>query len=204
MTSEDHTRSRTAALLQQLRALDLEEETVTRRLAGRRAVGTRALIEEAGGVKAAAALLGLDPRTVSRRTRLDDVAMVIYRNTAGVDVDGRPYGETGRGGDVQREADARWWRVDPKQRPKIKLLVVVFRGEVTRIWRVRPEQPWNPKPDDPRYVEVPVEDTPLTAEEVAQHYPDLGLNLGDERPMRQGLIREDLPLSRPDELEGPS
>ncbi|MGW0844204.1 hypothetical protein ACWD26_29515 [Streptomyces sp. NPDC002787] len=202
MIAKHDTDSRIAVPLAELRELDLEEESNGRQLARRRARATRALIEGAGGVKAAAAILGLDPRTVSRRTRLDDIAIVIYRNTAGVDVDGRPYGETGQSGAVQREADARWWRVDPKQRPKVKLLVVVFRGEVTRIWRVQPDKPWTPKPGDPHYVEIPVETTPLTAEEVAHHYPELGLNLGDSRPMRQGLIREDLPLSRPDEPKG--
>ena len=187
-------------LLQQLRALDVQEEVLTRR----RARVTRSLVDEAGGVKAAAALLGQDPRTVSRRTRLDDVAMVVYRNTAG-----RADGDGGHNGDVEqedrrvhREADARWWRVDQQQRAKIKLLVVVSRGEVRRIWRVLSDRPWHPKDDGSAYVEVPVEDTPLTADEVRMHYPDLGLNLGDPRPMRQGLIREYLPLDSPNDREG--
>lgn len=179
-------------LLQNLRALDVQEEAIARR----RAKLTRAVVEEAGGVKAAAALLELDPRTVSRRTRLKDFAMVVYRNATGrVDDDGRPFGETDGAGDgVQRTADAQWWRVDQQQRPKIKLLVVVFRGEVRRIWRVLPDRPWPSKGDGSTFVEVPVEDVPLTHEEVREHYPDLGLNLGDKRAMRQGLIREYLAL----------
>ncbi|MFF1733708.1 hypothetical protein [Streptomyces sp. NPDC058247] len=178
-------------LRQRLRALDVQEEDIARK----RAELTRALVDAAGGLNPAAELLKLDPRTVSKRTRLDDIAMVVYRRGAElVDDDGRLYGETSHGDAAQRTADAQWWRVDKKQRPKVRLLVVVFRGEVRRIWRVLPDGQWRPKGDGSTFVEVPVEDQPLTAAEVREHYPRLGLNLGGARPMRQGLIREYLPV----------
>jgi hypothetical protein len=43
-------------------------------------------------------------------------------------------------------------------------------------------------------VALPLGERPLTAQEVAERYPNLGLSLEDERPMRQGLLREYIPI----------
>jgi hypothetical protein len=178
-------------LHRRLLELDEREEDLRRE----RAAVMRAFVRVAGGVTEAAGLLELDPRAVVQLQRLDGLAMVIYRGAgtgSPVDADGRVYGETGQGRAVQRLADGRWWRVAKASQARIRLLIVVDRARVTRIWPVKDGGRWEPG-DGGKYA-LPLGDKPLTAAEVAERYPDLGVTLGDERPMRQGLLREYIPI----------
>ncbi|MFF2078366.1 hypothetical protein ACFVXG_26870 [Kitasatospora sp. NPDC058162] len=127
-------------LEERLRALDREEEDLGRQ----RALTLRAYVQAAGGTNEAVRRLGMDPRTLVRLQRLDELAMVVYRGTGiGYDEDGRPYGELGdEDPSAQQVADSRWWRVAKATRPRIKALVVVTAGTVTRIWQVQPGAPW--------------------------------------------------------------
>jgi hypothetical protein len=176
-------------LHQQLTELDRAEED----LHHRRAQALRAFVKEAGGITEAAALLDTDPRVLVQRQRLGDLAMVIYRGAVtGTDDDGRTYGETGLGDAAQRLADGRWWRVAKASRSKIRLLVVVDRGHVRRIWPVEEGGAW--KEDSDGKVALPLASQPLTAEQVAERYPALGVNLGDHRPMQRGKLREYVPI----------
>ncbi|GGX70280.1 hypothetical protein [Streptomyces fructofermentans] len=75
-----------------------------------------------GGVKEAAALLRLDPKTVRARERATDLALVPYRggnNTDKVGPDGRVYGETGEedSSAAQRDADRMWFTIAQDKRP---------------------------------------------------------------------------------------
>jgi hypothetical protein len=176
-------------LHEQLRELDRSEEA----LHARRALVLRAFVREAGGVTEAAALLRMDPRLVVQRQRLGDLAMLIYRGAgSGSDDDGRAYGETGQDDATQRLADGRWWRVAKASRSKIRLLIVVDRGHVRRIWPVKEDAVWEENPDGK--VALPLGERPMTAQEVEERYPALGIRLGDHRPMQRGKLREYIPV----------
>lgn len=182
-------------LRHQLSELDMQGALLRQR----RAILTRAFVREAGGLVEAAALLKLDPRTVVNHQRLDDIAMVVYRNHAGrVDDDDRAYGEVGPDLVAQRNADRCWWRVDKRQRQHIKLLIVIDRGECRRIWPVDPSGHWEPKGDSSTFVALPLGERPLTPDQVRTDFPELGITIGNERPMRQGLMREYIPIDGAD------
>ena len=126
-----------------------------------------------------------------RAQRRDEIAMLIYRGPdPSPGIDGRIYGETGEGDDSpnQRWADAHWWRIAAARRPKIRLLIVVVRGQVRRIWPVMPAENWEENASGK--VALPLGERPLTRDEVQQRYPALHIAVGDKRPARQGLMRE--------------
>ncbi|MGW1498877.1 hypothetical protein ACWCQW_09950 [Streptomyces mirabilis] len=174
-----------------LHALDMKEEEIHQQ----RAAVMRAYVQAAGGLGEAAALLRLHPTTVVQIQRLGEIAMVIYRNEGGgVDAEGRLFGETGGNDDTQRDADGPYWRVAKASRPKIRLLVIVVAGEVRRIWPVDPSDAWVEQPGGSGKVALPLGEHPLKPEEVRALYPDFGIAVGDQRPMRQGLLREYVPL----------
>ncbi|WP_371801559.1 hypothetical protein OHA38_43365 (plasmid) [Streptomyces sp. NBC_01732] len=178
-------------LREQLNEIDRAEGELHQR----RAQLLRAFVKEAGGLTEAAGLLELDPRVVVQRQRLEDLAMVIYRGGAGTgtDADGRVYGETGQDDAAQRLADGRWWRVAQASRRKIRLLIVVDRGQVRRIWPVREDVDiWEESADS--RVAFPLGERPLTQQELDARYPALGICLGDHRPARRGLLREYVPI----------
>ncbi|WP_329020933.1 hypothetical protein [Streptomyces sp. NBC_01601] len=176
-------------LHEQLDDIDRAEEDLHRR----RALVLRAFVKEAGGLTEAAGLLELDPRIVVQRQRLEDLAMVIYRGAGtGTDDDGRVYGETGQDTAAQRLADGRWWRVARASRSKIRLLIVVDRGQVRRIWPVKETGTWEEGADGK--VALPLGECPLAQQELDTRYPTLGISLGDHRPMRRGLLREYVPI----------
>ncbi|MFE4264497.1 hypothetical protein [Streptomyces sp. NPDC056883] len=177
-------------LHEQLDELDREEAGLHQR----RALLLRSFVKEAGGLTSAAALLELDPRVLVQRQRLEDLAMVIYRGVGtGTDDDGRVYGETGLDDATQRLADGRWWRIAQVSRTRIRLLVVVDRGQVRRVWPVKAGGTWEVSADGK--VALPLAEHPLTGQELAVRYPALGINLGDHRPMRRGLLREYVPVT---------
>jgi len=110
-----------------------------------------------------------------------------------VDAKGRAYGETGEGdaSEAQRRADSEYWRIAEAMRPKIRLLIVIVVGEVRRIWPVMLVETWAEEDGE---VALPRGERPLTPEEVGTRYPALGMAVGGERPMRQGLMREYVPV----------
>ncbi len=126
--------------------------------------------------------------------RLDEIAMLVYRGPGRqVDADGRVYGETSEGdaSDAQRRADSGYWRIAEAARPKIRLLIVIVQGKVRRIWPVMSVETWA---EEDGKVALPLDERPLTPEEVRTRYPALGIAVGDERPPRQGLMREYVPV----------
>ncbi|MBB2940480.1 hypothetical protein FB565_000184 [Actinoplanes lutulentus] len=67
------------------------------------------------------------------------------------------------------------------RRPRVKGIVYVVNGVVTRVRAIDPNGQWDE--DDRGYVDVPVT-KPLTDVEIAQQFPSLPLRVGEERPTR--------------------
>jgi len=119
-----------------------------------------------------------------------DCALVVYRNTRTRKVDAynnRRFGETGQSEEVQLEADRKWWPIAANRESRVKAIVYVVDGVVTRVRGITPGAKW--KRDDRGYADVPVT-APLTELEIARQLPTLGIALGDRRPHVRGKIRE--------------
>lgn len=124
-----------------------------------------------------------------------DCVLVVYRNTRTRKVDAydnRRFGETGASEEVQLDADRKWWPIAANRESRVKAIVYVVDGVVTRVRGVLPGKKW--KRDDRGYADVPLTSPPLTELEIAQQLPTLGLALNDPRPHVKGKIREYLPL----------
>jgi DNA invertase Pin-like site-specific DNA recombinase len=122
-----------------------------------------------------------------------DCALVVYRNIRPkVDDNNRRYGETNAGEKAQLEADRKWWPIASARRPRVKAIVYVVEGIVTRIRGVDPD-PAKWAEDDRGYADVPVT-APLTAAQIAKRLPTLDLDIGDLRSHQRGKIREYLTL----------
>ncbi|UGY92273.1 hypothetical protein [Streptomyces gobiensis] len=177
-------------LLEQLRTI----ETRQNRLREEHAAVIREIVARAGGVSQAAALLGLDPKTVRARERAAGVVMVVYRgiHTAKVAPDGRPHGETGRGEDspAQRDADRMWFTIGKDKRPLLRGVVYVVDGRVVRVREVE-DGPW--QEDAAGKVALPLS-PPLTPAALADRFATLPLSIGAPRPMVRGRIREYIAL----------
>jgi DNA invertase Pin-like site-specific DNA recombinase len=125
----------------------------------------------------------------------DDRVLVVYRNTRPGKIDpgtNRRYGETGQSESVQLEADRKWWNVAPALEQRLKGVVYVVDGTVTRIRAVQPGEDAWPR-DDRGYADIPLT-APLTGQQIAEQFPSLGIRLDDHKPHVRGKIREYLPL----------
>lgn len=126
-----------------------------------------------------------------------DCVLVVYRNTRPGKVDAdtnRRYGETGQSAKVQLEADRKWFPIGELRRPRVKGIVYVVNGVVTRVRGIDPSIPCDDWDEDDRgYVDVPVT-KPLSDVEIAQRFPTLPVQIGEERSRVRGKIREYLPL----------
>ncbi|MFF3216999.1 hypothetical protein ACFYYB_41060 [Streptomyces sp. NPDC002886] len=154
----------------------------------------RALVLASGGVKEAASLLRLDPKTVRARERATDLALILYRgdNTDKVGPDGRVYGELGdENSPAQRDADRMWFIIAQDKRSLLRAMVYVVNGQVRRVRAVL-DDAW--EENEQGRVAVPI-GPPLSAPELIEAFPGLPFTLGDARPMVRGKIREYLALS---------
>jgi len=121
-----------------------------------------------------------------------DCILVIYRNhKTKTDTSNRRLGETGQTEQVQLEADRKWWPIAPARRHRVKAIMYVGNGTITRIRPIDPAGTW--REDDCGYADAPV-GPPLTDLQIAQQLPTLGIRLGDPRPHIRGKLREYLPL----------
>lgn len=119
-----------------------------------------------------------------------DCVLVVYRNTRTRKVDPdthRRFGETRAGEDAQLEADRKWFPIGATRRGRLKAIVYVVDGVVTRLRAVDPNGRW--VSDDRGYMEVPV-GAPLTEVQIAKQLPTLTIALGEPRPHVRGKIRE--------------
>jgi hypothetical protein len=123
-----------------------------------------------------------------------DCALVVYRNTRTrkVDATNRRYGETGASEKAQLDADRKWFPIAPARWPRLKAVIYVVDGIITRIRAVEPDlSQWDT--DDRGYADVPVTN-PLTELQIAKRLPTLDITLGDKRPHIRGKIREYISL----------
>jgi DNA invertase Pin-like site-specific DNA recombinase len=120
-----------------------------------------------------------------------DFALVVYRGqgTAGIDADGRPYGETGGDESAQLDADRKYWEVAPAKKPHLRAIVFIVDGTVERIRAVDPAGTWIPDPHRPRFWDIPLTEG-LNLEQAAEQLPTLDLRLGDAVPHQRGKLRE--------------
>ena len=147
-------------------------------------------------VEQIAGLFGVRRSTMYRHLSAHhgDCVLVVYRNTRPGKIDpgtSRRYGETGQSEAVQLDADRKWWPVGVARRPRLKGLVYVADGVVTRVRAVQPGGTW--RYDDRGYADVPLT-APLTDARIARQFPTLGIRPGDARPHVRGKIREYQPL----------
>lgn len=160
----------------------------------RHAEVSRALVLAPGGVKEAASLLRLDPKSVRARERATDLALVLCRgnNTEKVGPDGHVYGEMGdENSPAQRDADRMWFIAAQDKRPLLRALVYVIDGTVRRVRAVL-HDPW--EENEQGKVAVPIGPA-MPAHKLADTFPGLLFTPGDTQPMVRGRIREYLALS---------
>lgn len=119
-------------------------------------------------------------RAVPRRAR-------VHRRPQGRHRHHRRYGETGASERVQLEADRKWFPIGATRRPRLKALVYVVDGVVTRVRGIDPDGRW--VPDDRGYMDVPVT-APLSELDIARRLPTLPLRLGQQRPHVKSKICE--------------
>jgi DNA invertase Pin-like site-specific DNA recombinase len=119
-----------------------------------------------------------------------DCVLVVYRNTRPGKVEwdtSRRYGETGQSESVQLEADRKWWLIAEARKHRLKGIVYVADGVVTRVRAVRADATW--LYDDRGYADIPLT-APLTGAQIAEQFPSLPIRPGDARPHVRGKIRE--------------
>ena len=114
---------------------------------------------------------------------------MVWRKTGHVhrDYDGRLYGETGEGENVQLDADRMWWRIARWRLPNLKALVFITNGTVNRIREVYGVDEETTGDSSSLALHV---SPPLSAYEVAERLPTLPVTLGSERPAVQGKLSE--------------
>lgn len=96
------------------------------------------------------------------------------------DEDGRLYGETGQGEEIQRDADRMWWRVASWRRDSLRAIIFVANGKVSRIREVHGVDEETTGDSSSLAVALNVS-APLTADEVAERLPTLQEKLGAEQ-----------------------
>ena len=116
-------------------------------------------------------------------------ALMVWRKTGHVQLDynGRLYGETGEGENVQLDADRMWWRIARWRLPNLKALVFITNGTVNRIREIYGVD--EETTGDSASLALHVS-PPLSAHEVAERLPTLPVTLGSERPAVQGKLSE--------------
>jgi hypothetical protein len=125
------------------------------------------------------------------RPKLDLILGQLRHHKTKTDASNRRLGETGQTEQIQLEADRKWWPIAPAHRHRVKAIMYVGDGTITRIRPIDPAGIW--REDDRGYADAPV-GPPLTDLQVAQQLPTLGVRLGDPRPHIRGKLREYLPL----------
>lgn len=121
-------------------------------------------------------------------------ALLIWRKEQGqVDEDGRRYGETGAGEDVQLDADRMWWPIARWRMSELKALVFIVNGEVKRVREVYgiDEETTGDSTSLALHVGPPL----LTASEITERLPTLWQKLnGENLDSVQGRMRKYLDL----------
>ncbi|MHC5264214.1 caspase family protein [Streptomyces sp. UC4497] len=116
-------------------------------------------------------------------------ALIIWRRNGKIlyDADGRPYGETGGGEELQLDADRKWWPIARWRLPALRALVFVVDGEVNRIREIIDVD--EDMTGDSSSLALQVS-PPLTLAELEERLPGLPVTLGTPLPSGQGKLRE--------------
>jgi len=96
------------------------------------------------------------------------------------DEDGRLYGETGQGEEIQRDADRMWWRVASWRRDRLRAIIFVANGMVSRIREVHGVDEETTGDSSSLAIALNVS-APLTADEIAERLPMLQEKLDAEQ-----------------------
>jgi hypothetical protein len=96
------------------------------------------------------------------------------------DEDGRLYGETGQGEEIQRDADRMWWRVASWRRDRLRAIIFVANGKVSRIREVHGVDEETTGDSSSLAIALDVSG-PLTADEIAKRLPTLQEKLDAEQ-----------------------
>ena len=96
------------------------------------------------------------------------------------DEDGRLYGETGQGEEIQRDADRMWWRVASWRRDRLRAIIFVANGKVSRIREVHGVDEETTGDSSSLAIALNVS-APLTADEIAERLPTLQEKLDSEQ-----------------------
>lgn len=123
-------------------------------------------------------------------------AMVVWRSgrIGQQDADGRTYGETGQGEEVQSEADRMWWSIADWRISRLRALVFVVNGEVARVREVLGVDEELTSDSGKRALLV---SPPLESELIQDRLPGLPARIGDKQPATPGKIREYLGYEGP-------
>lgn len=93
---------------------------------------------------------------------------------------GRLYGETGQGEEIQRDADRMWWRVASWRRDRLRAIIFVANGKVSRIREVHGVDEETTGDSSSLAIALNVS-APLTADEIAERLPTLQEKLDAEQ-----------------------
>ena len=88
------------------------------------------------------------------------------------DEDGRLYGETGQGEEIQRDADRKWWRVASWRRDRLRAIIFIADGKVSRVREVHGVDEETTGDSSSLAVALDVS-APLTADEIEERLPTL-------------------------------
>ncbi|MFF1353320.1 caspase domain-containing protein [Streptomyces sp. NPDC058297] len=118
-----------------------------------------------------------------------DQALIIWRREGKTlyDADGRPYGETGEGEEVQLESDRKWWPIARSRFPGLRALVFVVGGQVNRVREVIGIDEDETGESSRLALDV---SPPLTPADIDLRLPGLPVTLGTEMPAVRGKLRE--------------
>lgn len=135
------------------------------------------------------ALAKLAPQTLTAEPTGPNYALMIWRGAgrARRDLDGRLYGDTGQGEDVQFGADRMSWPIAAWRIPDLKVLVFITGGQVNCIREVYGVD--KAATTNASNVALRVS-PPLTTDEIAERLPTLPIKLYDERPSVRGKYME--------------
>jgi hypothetical protein len=121
-----------------------------------------------------------DP-AVSAESAGPDYALLVWQKAGRSqrDEDGRLYGETGQGEEIQRDADRMWWRVASWRRDRLRAIIFIADGKVSRIREVHGVDEDTTGDISSLTIALDVS-APLTADEIAQRLPALQQKLDAE------------------------
>jgi Trypsin-like peptidase domain len=140
--------------------------------------------------------------TVAAEATGSKCALMVWQKAGHVqrDWDGRLYGDTGQGEDVQLDADRMRWPIARWRLDGLKALIFITDGKVNRIREVYGVDEETTGDSSSLALNV---SPPLTAEEITERLPTLPVKLNDEQPAAQGRLRKYLIFLRVARLAHP-